>query len=160
MTPAETRQAELKELHAPGKPTRLKVIGSNFNELINGQRKQFKEGDVFEHPAPARVKQLLEIQPPIVKITTESTEKEKASAKAEEETAVDMVMQEMREKAKKIVLDRSAKLDKFKKAIEKMTPEVLKAEAVKRGIKDPPVNPDDLVRVLLDDEAEQLKKAV
>jgi hypothetical protein len=157
-TASETRFKEMQELHAPGKATRVQVLpnGPNLQEHINGSMKAFKAGEVFDHPAPKRAKQLIEIG--LVRASDLPTPAELNAQKIEDEAAVDIVSQELREKAKMIVKGRKEKLDKFDKMIRRMKPDVLEAELKKRGMKEIP-NAEEAYAALLADEEADIKKA-
>lgn len=162
LTTAE-RKKDIEAIHAPGKPTRVKVnpLGATLDEefLVNGalQFRRFKAGEVFDHPAPARVKTLIELG--LVKPTDEKTKAELAAEKNEDEVAVSMVMDDMREKAKKIVLFRKEKMGKLDKILRGMTPDVLKAEAEKRGIVlSKEANSEAVIKLVMADEESKLKE--
>ena len=153
----ETRIAEHKALHAPGKLTRLKVITkADFKELINGSPRIFTPGQVFDHPAPARAKQLLEIGG-LVELTTEQTEEEKAKAVKTKAVMLDLAEKKLKDQAVKKVEEILAGMEKLKGALEKMPLDVLKAEAEKRGLKGLPENPDAVKTAILEDEQAKLE---
>ena len=152
----ESRLKDLEKLHAKGKITRVKVNtkGGDLKEIINGTWKTFKAGEVFEHPAPARVEQLMELG--LVQLTSEKTNAEKASEKAEDDEAIKAIMEEQREKAKKILADRKGKLDKLEATLRKMTPDVLAKELKERKLEAGP-SVEDQIKVILAAELEELK---
>jgi hypothetical protein len=160
----EVQEARFKEhnrIHAAGKVTRLQVNpkGADLRELINGTLKSFKAGEVFDHPAPLRVAQLLEIQPPLVFLSNLPTEAEKVTSENEDKVAVDLAMDELREKAKKIILGRKEKLGKLDKMLRGMTKDVLQAEADKRGLKELGDNLEIVIAAILADEKVKLEQA-
>lgn len=159
-----SRKEEMDKMHAPhpkGEKTRLQVMpdGPNLQETIDGQFRTLKAGTVFLHPAPARVKWLLELVPPPVRPTNLPTAEEAAQAQAEDEVAVDLVADEIRAKAKKVVEARKAALAKFEKGLRAMNAETLDAEVEKRKVT--PVNGtmDAKVQAILDDELATMKAA-
>ncbi len=160
-TSQEERKAAHDKLHATGKqPVRLKVIpgGADLRESINGTLTQFAAGEVFDHPAPERAKQLLAIHPPIVMVTTEPTKAEAALRKEEDEAAIDLVSAELREKAKKIVLARREKLAGIDKMLRGMKPDAFLAELEKRGMKGFNGDTDAAIQTILDNEKANLEK--
>ena len=151
-----------RKLHAPhpkGEKTRLQVMpeGPNLIEVIDGQAVHLKPGEVFLHPAPARVKQLLDIQPPLVRLSDLPTAAEAAKAKDEDEVAVSMVADELRAKAAKVVAARKAHLEKVEKSLRSMNAETLDAEVEKRKVKPANGTIDAKVQAILADELEVLK---
>lgn len=147
------------ELHAPGTPVRLQVMenGATLVELIGGVRRHFQPGEVFDHPAPARAKQLLELSPAIVRKSNLPTKAELAKKASVEATArklmQDKLVKEAEAKAKEI----QEKLDKVEAQLRKMTPEVLKAEVGKRGLKDVAENVEAMVEAVLNDEKARME---
>ena len=163
-TPKEQRDAEFKRLHAPGKPTRLQVKpdGASFTEWIDGVPVHFSAGDVFLHPAPARVEQLLAMHPCPVRKTTLPTNTELAKKKAEDEELERLMKskakKDLQAEAEKILKARKEKLEALGKKLHDMKDDVLQAEAKKRNLNDLPENKEAIVEAILANEEEELKK--
>lgn len=154
----EARQKENEELHAPGKtPVRLRVHagGANLKEPIKGVTKIFKAGQVFLHPAPKRAQQLIDAG--VCEVTTAPTEAELTQVKEETESMVEMLAEEFKEKAKKALASRKARLEALEVGLRKMTPEILKAELAKRELKDVADNTDAQVKAILENELAKIK---
>ena len=160
MTPKEERDSDLKALHAPGKLTRLQVTpnGADLREAINGSTRILRSGEVFDHPAPKRAAQLVDLG--LVRPTTLKTSAELALEKDEEAAMVDLVADQFKERAKKVIADRKIKLDKLQASLDKMTPEIVLAEAKKRELKVDGLPTGEVVKAIMADELETLKAEV
>ncbi len=152
-TASDRRDKENAELHTPGKPTRLKVGVSHIREVINGQMIEKKAGTVFDHPAPKRAQQLIDAG--LVTKTDAPTAEEVKDKKMEDEVALDLIGQELKEKSKKILKERKEKIAALTKTLEGMKADVLAVEAKKRGIESK--DGDDLVKLILANEEAKLK---
>ena len=155
----ESRMEAHKALHAEGKPSRLKVISkADFKETISGVPRVFSSGEVFDHPAPARVKQLLEIGG-LVERTDEPTGAEKAKALKTKEVMMDLAEKKLKADAEKKVQALLDALGGLKSKLEKMPLDVLKSEADKRGLSKVANNADALMTAIMEDEQAKLEAA-
>lgn len=155
----EARQKENDELHAPGKtPTRLRVKqnGADLKETIDRVNRHFKAGEVFLHPAPKRAQQLIDAG--LVEKTDLPTAAETASIKEETESMVEILAEEFKEKAKKALANRKARLESLETGLRKMTAEIRKAELAKRELKDVADNEDAQVKAILEHELVKIKE--
>lgn len=157
-TVQEDRKRAYDELHAPGKePIRLKVRagGADLKEVIRGVARVLPAGEVFDHWAPKRVEQLLEIG--LVERTKDRTKQELAAQKAVQDQAVSMLADEFREKAQRILKARGERMAKAEQGLRKMTPEILAAECKARALKDLAENDEAKIQACLADELEKIK---
>ena len=157
----EKRIEDLKTLHALGKePVRLQVLpdGPDLREVINGERRHFAAGTVFDHPAPARAEQLLAIRPQIVRRTNAPTAAEQR-AKTALKTEVDKltVNKEVLAQAEKILAQRALRLQTLEDRLRKMNAETLQAEVERRNLRDVAENQDSRLKAIMDDERARIE---